>query len=325
MRSVIKFVDLFAGAGGFSEGFEESGRFRSLLAVDSHRPVAQTYKANFPHAAVLVEDVKRVSEAVIGGIVGRDGVDLVIGSPPCEPFTGANPRRERRPIDRLYNDPAGSLTLHFIRLVGLLRPKVFVMENVPAIMSGGLRDALRAEFRRAGYETIYFNVLRAHEHGTPSRRTRVFVSNIPIRPARRDRRVTVEEALRGLPEPGPWPPNHDPPPRLAPRKLKRASSLRWGEAMIYYRGARRELPNFVRLDPRDVAPTVMGSSRFIHPYENRLLTVREHARLMGFPDNFVFFGGRDEQYNMVGEAVPPPLSKAIAEYIAEVWDEVEAQ
>lgn len=60
----------------------------------------------------------------------------------------------------------------------------------------------------------------------------------------------------------------------------------------------------------------MGSSRFIHPYEPRLLTVREQARLMGFPDYHVFLGSRDAQYNMVGEAVPPPLAKAIAEYIA---------
>jgi DNA (cytosine-5)-methyltransferase 1 len=62
----------------------------------------------------------------------------------------------------------------------------------------------------------------------------------------------------------------------------------------------------------------MGSSRFIHPYEPRLLTVREQARLMGFPDYHVFLGSRDAQYDMVGEAVPPPLARAIAEYVARV-------
>ncbi|MCC6062763.1 MAG: DNA cytosine methyltransferase, partial [Desulfurococcales archaeon] len=73
--------------------------------------------------------------------------------------------------------------------------------------------------------------------------------------------------------------------------------------------------NYMRLDPYDLAPTIMGSSRFIHPFEDRLLTVREQARLMGFPDHHIFVGGRDEQYNQVGEAVPPPLAKAIASYI----------
>jgi len=57
---------------------------------------------------------------------------------------------------------------------------------------------------------------------------------------------------------------------------------------------------------------VSGGKRFIHPFEDRLLTVREQARLMGFPDDHVFFGGRELEYNMVGEAVPVPLARAIA-------------
>ncbi len=68
----------------------------------------------------------------------------------------------------------------------------------------------------------------------------------------------------------------------------------------------------IRLNPREPAPTVLGSPQFIHPYEDRLLTVREQARLMGFPDYHVFLGSRDIQYNQVGEAVPPPLSYRIA-------------
>jgi len=58
------------------------------------------------------------------------------------------------------------------------------------------------------------------------------------------------------------------------------------------------------------------ASSFIHPFETRLLTVREHARLMGFPDNYVFLGGKDSQFNMVGEAVPVPLARAIASCLA---------
>jgi DNA (cytosine-5)-methyltransferase 1 len=86
--------------------------------------------------------------------------------------------------------------------------------------------------------------------------------------------------------------------------------------MIEFEGAEnRRFRNFIRLNPYRPAPTVMGSSRFIHPFEDRLLTVREQARLMGFPDYHIFLGGRDSQYNMVGEAVPPPLSKEIAIYI----------
>ena len=69
---------------------------------------------------------------------------------------------------------------------------------------------------------------------------------------------------------------------------------------------------WTRLPADRVAPTVKGLGRFVHPVEDRLLTPREHARLMGYPDDFVFHGSKNEQYNQVGESVPPPLSRAIA-------------
>ncbi len=71
----------------------------------------------------------------------------------------------------------------------------------------------------------------------------------------------------------------------------------------------------MRLNPWKPAPTVMGSVRFVHPFEDRVLTVREQARLMGFPDNHVFFGPKDSQFNQIGEAVPPPLARAIAKVV----------
>ena len=320
MRHKYVLFDLFCGAGGFSLGFYLTNRFKHVLAIDNYPPAAKTYKQNFPNTIVITEDIKDINSDIIFDLVDKD-IDVVIGSPPCEPFTGANPKRERNPLDRLYKDPIGRLTLNFIRLVGILKPKVFIMENVPAIMDNGLKVALMKEFRIAGYKKIYFNILRAEDYGTPSHRVRVFISNVEIKPQRTRKRVAVAEALSGLPEPGTsYPPNHDV-PSMPRKKLKRISRLKWGEALIYYEGARgHRLPNLIRLHPYRIAPTVLGSSRFIHPFENRFLTVREQARLMGFPDTFVFLGGRDEQYNMVGEAVPVPLSKAIALSVAEKLD-----
>ena len=304
-------VDLFSGAGGFAEGFRQAG-FRVLLGVDNDPAAIRSFKANFPEAIALAMDIKEVSGSLIEELVGRP--DVVIGSPPCEPYTGANPRRRKNPVERLYEDPAGQLVIHFARIVGELRPRVFVMENVPGILD--VESEIRKIFRDAGYNEIYFNVLRAEDYNTPSHRLRVFVSNIRIKPPKTRRRISVEEALSGLPAPGAeLPPNHEP-PSMSPRKTRRIAKLRWGQALIYYEGAEgRRLPNLIRLDPRRHAPTVLGSSRFIHPYENRFLTVREQARLMGFPDNHVFLGGKDEQYNQVGEAVPVPLARAIAEIV----------
>jgi len=320
LKTKYRLVDLFCGAGGFSEGFYSTGRYDILLAIDNFRAAALTYKVNFPSTTVLIEDIRDVDERVLEDHVDVE-VDVVIGSPPCEPFTGANPNREKNPIDRLYKDPIGQLTLHFIRIVGILKPRVFIMENVPAIMDDGLKTAIVKEFKRVGYSRVFFNILRAEDFGTPSHRLRVFISNIELKPKASQKKTTVWDALKDLPPPGDYPPNHQPPPPIPMRKLKKINRLKWGEALIYYEGATKRLPNLIRLHPFKIAPTVLGSSRFIHPFEDRFLTVREQARLMGFPDQFVFIGGRDEQYNLVGEAVPVPLARSIAEYVAQALDE----
>ena len=313
MKPSYRMIDLFSGAGGFARGFEEAG-FKGLLAVENNPPVSKTYKENFPHTIVLSEDIKRVSIEEIRDLLGDDAdlLDAVIASPPCEPFTGANPKRQKHPIDRLYRDPAGQLFLHAIRIIGELKPKVFFIENVKGIMAREIVEAIKRELGRYGYRTVHFNVLKAEDHGVPSRRTRVFVSNMKIE-LEKERKISVREALEGLPPPGsPYPPNHEY-TTISPRKLKRIRGLKWGKSLIKYTGAGgRKLPNMIRLNPREPAPTVLGSSQFIHPYEDRLLTVREQARLMGFPDYHVFLGSRDIQYNQVGEAVPPPLSYRIA-------------
>ncbi|MCE4600061.1 MAG: DNA cytosine methyltransferase [Desulfurococcales archaeon] len=322
MRNYYELLDLFSGAGGFARGFEEAG-YRPVVGVDNFPPAAKTYKLNFPGAYFIADDIKEVNAALIRDYTGygRGDVSVIIASPPCEPFTGANPRRQRNPLDRLYRDPAGQLFLHAIRIIGEVRPAIFVIENVAGILEHPIQAAIRRELATRGYRSVYFNVLKAEDYGTPSHRVRVFVSNIRIEPKKR-RAPSVEEALRGLPPPGaPYPFNHEAPLRISKRYSKRLARLRWGESLIKYTGAGgRKLPNYIRLDPRGVAPTVMGSSRFIHPYEDRLLTVREQARLMGFPDYHIFTGSRDAQYDMVGEAVPPPLAKAIAEAITRELD-----
>ncbi len=311
----FKVVDLFAGAGGFSRGFKDEG-FRILGAIENFKPIAKTYQVNFPEAKVLIEDIKEVDTLSFLDFIGEEP-DVIIGGPPCEPFTRANPKRQKLPIDRLYKDPIGRLVLHFIRFVADLQPKIFVMENVPHIIEGELKYALLREFKRIGYKEVYFNILHAEDYGNPSRRIRVFVSNIRIKPKKSRKRIKVIEAIGDLPPPDSIHsiPNHEYVP-ISPKKLRKIRRLKWGQSLVYYAGAEgRIYTNLTRLHPYKIAPTVMGSSRFIHPFENRLLTVREHARLMGFPDYHTFHGGRNIQFNEVGEAVPVPLARAIAKEV----------
>ncbi len=284
--------------------------FDVVGAVEIGEWEARTYLHNFPDVVMWNTDIRSLHSSEVENKLGK--VDIVIGGPPCEAYTVANAQRMKEPLMRLYEDPRGRLTLHFIRFVGDLQPEVFVMENVVGILEGDLKEALRYEFGRVGYE-VKFNVIDAERVGVPSVRRRVFLSNVKLK-LKHKRAPTVWEAIRDLEELDEAVPNHRP-QALSKKAEERAWKLRWGSSLTYFRGARRTLRNYVKLHPFRLAPTVMGSSRFIHPFLGRLLTPREHARLMGYPDHHVFLGPLERQYNMAGESVPPPVARGIAERI----------
>ncbi|MCA1813240.1 MAG: DNA cytosine methyltransferase, partial [Halobacteriales archaeon] len=245
-------VDLFAGSGGFSRGFAQAG-FTIVDAVELNPAHASAYARNFPEAKVHNEDIRETPA------LGRP--DVLIGGPPCEAFTGANARREPDAKARLYSDARGQLALEFVRLAEAMRPRVLVMENVPGVAQGALRSCLQDEFRRAGFPTLFFNVLRAEEHGTPSRRERMFVSNIPLGPKPQGDAPTVAEALFDLPPPGPSPANHAEVP-LTPEKQAKVRRLRPGQSLVRYGSASgRGLGNWQRLYPDQLAPPVLGRTR----------------------------------------------------------------
>ena len=310
MQPII--VDLFSGAGGFSLGFKKIG-LKISLAIDINHAATRTYSTNFPETIVIEDDIRNITGKDIEYFIGKK-VDIVIGSPPCEPYTGANPLRMKEPLDRLYLDQEGQLTLEYIRLVNELRPKVFVMENVPSIVgTEDLRAAIEYEFKKIGYK-VFFNFLKAEDYGNPSRRTRVFISNIELKPPKTNKKKTVWDAIADLQ--GRYEVPNNEVQELSEDKIKEIAKLGFDDYLTMFKGSSgKNIPLYVRLNPFDLAPTVLGNSRFIHPFENRFLTVREQARLMSYPDDHVFLGSRDEQYNQVGEAVPVVLSTAIAREI----------
>ncbi|MEM0016411.1 MAG: DNA cytosine methyltransferase [Saccharolobus sp.] len=315
----IKLVDLFSGAGGFSLGFKTTP-IKIALAIDINHSAARTYSVNFPDTIVIEDDIRNITGYEILKLVGNK-IDIVIGSPPCEPFTAANPLRMKEPIERLYLDERGTLTLEFIRIIDEIRPKIFVMENVPAIIgSPSLREALLNEFKKAGYDKIYFNILRAEDYGNPSRRTRVFISNIPLQNIKIYRKITVYEAIYDLDNRTDIPNNEI--SELSEKKISEISKIKFEEYLTMYKGSEdKNIPLYIRLNPYDIAPTVLGNSRFIHPFHDRFLTVREQARLMSFPDDHIFLGSKDDQYNQVGESVPIVLSTFIAKEIVGILNE----
>lgn len=298
-------VDVFAGCGGFGFGFAEHG-FGIDHAVEAFRPSLETYVANVP-----------LGEAHLGDVRAQpyerwERPDVLIGGPPCEAFTVANADRRANVLSRLYDDPVGSLTLQYIKIAKALQPRVFVMENVPPIMEGPLESELRMIFARNGYPEIFFNRIQAEDVGTPSHRDRVFISNLRIQPPAAPRKPTLKEAIGDLVSLEIDIPNHVP-QKLGKKQAAAVEALETGRSAYHYRAAGGRMHHtWTRLHWDKLAPTIKGLGRFVHPDEDRLLTPREHARLMGYPDDYVFHGSINEQYNMVGESVPPPLSLALA-------------
>ncbi|UCE09996.1 MAG: DNA cytosine methyltransferase [Candidatus Thorarchaeota archaeon] len=313
----MKILDLFCGAGGFSFGFKTDSN-SDQLGVDTDPSAASTFTMNYPNATLLQVDIGRMHSSTIVGELGGYP-DIIIASPPCEEFSKANPESDRPAAERIYGDGSARLLLDTIRLIGDLSPKVFIVENVAALLHSGGRGIVKAEFERVGIEDVHFNMVHAHHHGNPSKRLRVFISNRKY-VLRRKRAPHVMEAIGDLPPLGLGAlledhdnvPNHEIHP-LTEEKMKLIRKTQWGQGAKHFRGSKeRVLPNWVRLFPDQVATSIIGLGRYIHPIEDRLLTVREHARLMSYPDNFIFTGPIDSQYDQVGESVPPLISELIA-------------
>ncbi len=314
-ESIMLLLDLFCGCGGFTQGFRQvSNAFSIVLGVDQDSYALNAYQMNFPRTKTLECDIRSLHSLELLEQLNHQYPDIILASPPCEAFSGANPKRLSRGYNQLFEDERGRLVLDAIRLIIDLEPRVFLIENVSQLASSTLQALIRYEFRHSPYPVIYFNRLEAVNHGVPSFRKRVFISNVPFNSTQETPIVTVRDAFTDFPDP-----LDDLYQETIPIPFKMAKKLiklHPGGALVYFKGSRNStLRNFIRLDWEHPSPTVMGKSRFIHPSESRFCTIREHARLMSFPDSFHFSGPIEQQYNQIGESVPPTLSSFLAKQI----------
>jgi DNA (cytosine-5)-methyltransferase 1 len=167
-------IDFFCGAGGMSLGFEQAG-FDVVLGVDVDGHHIATHERNFPRGKVLCSSVISLDATQIRQVIQTDqDIDLVCGGPPCQGFSNMGLRD--------LKDPRNSLIDHYVRLVLELRPKTFVMENVPGMLAGGTRRILDNVVRLAqehGYNvTLPVKILDAANFGVPQQRRRVFVLGV---------------------------------------------------------------------------------------------------------------------------------------------------
>jgi DNA (cytosine-5)-methyltransferase 1 len=341
------FVDVFSGAGGLSAGLQDAG-WDCALAIDNWREAMDTYRLNFDGHPALQADIKEVDARLLArNLEGRP--DWIVGGPPCQGFSTIGKRKR--------DDERNDLVAEFIRLVRVLEPRHFLIENVLGLRDMGATAAILKLSAGLGYTTS-FHVLSAAEYGVPQLRRRVvFVGsrdgltwNRPEPILRADAYTTVWEAIGDLPELGPaeTATAYDKPPSTDyQRRMRIGSPAIQGHTVSAHPrhlikaishipdgGNRSAIPDshqpksgfhnsYSRLNSAEPAVAVtsnMGKpsgTRCIHPFQHRGLTAREGARLQSFPDRFHFAGGIVSQRLQVANAVPPLLAETLGRSLAD--------
>jgi len=358
-------IDLFCGAGGMSLGFEQAG-FDIVLGVDRDAYHCAAHHRNFPYGKTLCLSVTDLSGDKIREICNIEGeVDLIFGGPPCQGFSTMGKRNAE--------DPRNSLVGEFVRVVDELRPKAFVMENVPGMQLGKTKeyfDFVLDTLSSLGYRiTTPTRTLIATDFGAPQKRERLFILGIRDdqphaaiypdgAPDGQPRARNVRDAFEGLPD------------CEGDLDLFRVDTLRFdlSESVIKSHYARvlsgleddptdfsyrrrsisgvlygnkrsRHSPESVelyrstapgsmvpghklpRLNPDGFAPTLRAGTesergshtapRPVHPVYPRCITVREAARLHGYPDWFAFYPAVHHGFRQVGNSVSPFVARSV--------------
>lgn len=366
-------IDLFAGAGGLSLGFEQAG-FDVAAAVEIDPVHCAVHKFNFPNTAVIPRSVEGLSAAEIrlaAGIGGRQ-VDCVFGGAPCQGFSMMG--------HRVLDDPRNRLVKDFVRIVAEMQARTFVFENVKGLTVGKHQAVLReliAAFDDLGYHVrTPWRVLNAGHFGTPQHRERLILfgarkgESIPCYPepltnisGKRaqwpglPKGPSCGDALADLPDADNFhsllvsdaveAPGLGAPSTYA-AKLRCIANDSWDYGYVREwnpailtssartvhtdisrqrfartaRGGVEPISRFFKLSSGGVSNTLRAgtdgargaftSPRPIHYRHDRCITVREMARLHGFPDWFRFNVTKWHGARQIGNAVPPPLARAVA-------------
>lgn len=165
----LKVLDLFSGCGGLSNGFMKAG-YEVLLGIDNWELSLQTFKRNHKGSNVFDADLSQTSAKEVDEKfeLTNLGVDVIIGGPPCQGFSISGKRDINDPRNRLYKS--------FVNYVAYFKPRAFIIENVPNILSmdgGSVKNSILSDFEKIGY-TINYKILLASDFGVPQNRRRAF-------------------------------------------------------------------------------------------------------------------------------------------------------
>lgn len=328
-------VDLFSGCGGLSLGLENAG-FRIQAAVEIDPIAAAVYRKNHPRVSVIEKDIRTVEAKDLrkAAGIGNRKLDLLAGCPPCQGFSRIKTKNKR-----ISRDPRNSLVLHYLRIAKELRPRMILLENVPGLAKDHRFKRLLRELESIGYKTAW-DILNAADFGVPQRRKRLImmaslIDEIQV-PEGTGIEKTVRQTIKRLK-----------PPRLTKdfmQKMYLKSTPRIKEliAKIPQNGGSRVALGkkaqlkchkktegfkdvYGRMKWDNVAPTLTGGcynpsrGRFLHPTQNRPITLREAALLQTFPRDYNFkpASGLIRIAGLIGDALPPLFGEAQAKHLIE--------
>lgn len=404
LNKKIKMLDLFAGCGGLTDGFMQTDCFDDIAAVEWKESQVRTLRNRLKtkwgetdaDARVLHYDIQKETELFKGWsddpnyedskgldyyVNAANGIDIIIGGPPCQAYSVAGRVRDEH---GMADDYRNFLFEHYLSIVDRYQPDLFIFENVPGILSAAphgkkVSEIIPKEFSQKGYEitrNLKGAVVNAADYNVPQNRKRVILVGVrrksfegvdiqkmleefytQILPSHKGKKIiTVKDAIGNLPSLKPyWDDEHHAKRQShsAPKcnvtwhvprynnqrdmdtfKLL-AEDLESGKneydskkiAELYERkvGSKSPIHRYHVLNPDEPSTTIIAhlhkdGNRFIH-YDSkqaRTITPREAALLQSFDMDFDFLGSRGNVYEMIGNAVPPQLAKALAESVVEM-------
>lgn len=324
---MLRTIELFAGAGGLALGIERAG-FKTIGAVEFDHDACETLRANRPEWNIIEDDIANLTNKDLTEIFDlKPGeLDLLSGGAPCQSFSYAGKRLG-------FEDTRGTLFYHYAVFLKQLKPKMFLFENVRGLLThdkGRTYQTILNTFFDCEYN-IFRKVLNAWDYDTAQKRERLIT--IGIRrdllakmnyefPEPLDYKPVLRDVLQNVPE-SPYTPYGEkkrklfelvPPggywrdidPELAKEYMKSCWDMEGGRTGILRRLSMDE-PSLTVL----TSPSQKQTER-CHPLEARPFTIRENARIQGFPDDWKFEGSVGSQYKQVGNAVPVNLAYHVA-------------
>ena len=330
----MKILSLFSGCGGLDLGFEKAG-FEIPIANEFDPTIWETFKVNHPKTKLLECDIKKITESDL-----PNDIDGIIGGPPCQSWSEAGSLRG-------INDSRGQLFYEYIRMIKIVKPKFFLAENVSGMLANRHSEAVQniiQMFKDCGYD-VSITLVNAKDYGVAEERKRVFYigfrkdlnidfqfpkgsteddeKKITLRDIIWDLQSTAVPALdKNYRNPKAINNNEYFIGAFSPIFMSRNRVKGWDEQAFTVQASGRQC----QIHPQAPKMTFVGKNKreFVKGKEDlyRRMTIREVARVQGFPDDFKFIYEKvDNAYKMIGNAVPVNLAYEIAVAIKKQLEE----